>query len=132
MKKSLALAAVVLMMSGCSFLFVRGPASGWEDTQDLDRLRSIAAVRPCTTSKVPPITDGVLGAIYGVLGLVTLLAPDALERAPDATRKEEVFGGFFITGLGAVNIWSAVSGSKKVNDCRALRDKLNEALGRER
>ncbi len=133
MEKSLALAAVALMMSGCSFLFVGGPSSGWEDTQDLDRLRSIAAVRPCTTSKVPPITDGVLGAIYGGVALTMFFSPDAFEPAdPPMTRGEELFAVGFLAAMGAPTIWSALSGNKKVNECRALRDKLTEALRRER
>ena len=132
MEKSSALAAVALMMSGCSFLLVGGPSSGWEDTQDLDRLRSIAAVRPCTTSKVPPITDGVLGAMYGGVAFMMFFYPDAFERDPDQTRGEDLFAVGFLAGMAAPKIWSALSGNKKVNECRALRDKLTEALRRER
>jgi hypothetical protein len=67
------------------------------------------------------------------MALTIVFNPDAFKPAdPPMTRGEDLFAAGFLAAMGAPTIWSALSGNKKVNDCRALRDKLNEALRRER
>ena len=65
---------VVPFLSGCGLLFVHGPPSGWQHSQDLE---IIALTQPCTnTSKILPIIDGLIGVTGLLLGTVYWAATD--------------------------------------------------------
>ncbi len=60
MKKTLLLALVPLL-SGCGFAFVKGPPSGWQEIQDVDALGTRVLIQPCTSSRTLVWVDAIAG-----------------------------------------------------------------------
>jgi hypothetical protein len=76
MKRKLLALALVPFLSGCGLVFVNGPASGWQEIQDVDTLERMAVFSPCTSSRTLVWVDGVI-AVAGVIS--------AFERPADGS-----------------------------------------------
>jgi hypothetical protein len=139
MKKILML-ATVLTLSGCGIAFVNGPPSGWRESQDdSDALRGMAVMQPCSTGKFPIIGDVIIGGFGAGLVIAELYNQTQHDPGfvtyPDGTRHsvsgwgetEKTVAGFG-AALAAPYLLSAVLGNRKVNDCKAFHEKLQESL----
>jgi hypothetical protein len=94
---------------GCSVLFVQGPPPNHTSLRYFD----------CTSSRMPPISDGVLG------GLVALGSLGAAEEAR-ATGESQI--ALVWTGVGLGLLGSAVYGWMKTDTCRAAKAALSVRL----
>ena len=113
MKKTLLLALIPLL-SGCGFAFVKGPPSGWQEIQDVDALETRALIQPCTSSRTLVWVD----AIAGVGGVASMFEAEGSASVDEIVEKL----GFGLMGLaGGVG---AIVGLTKVNDCRAFNARL--------
>ena len=110
----LALALVLGSASSCSFVFVHGPPSGFEQMDSFS----------CTESYFVPVLDFV-GVGSSVIGAVTAEdEPGLFEEGGSlfALDKETQIAGNL--AFGAVLAASAVAGLRRVNHCRAAREAL--------
>lgn len=116
MSSLLIILVLLPIVSGCGLAFVNAPPTGWESSSDLE---TIALTQPCTNSKILVAVDGVLGAGY--------VAQGALYTQDDiwyVENKNALAIGSFV--LGGIGIASAVSGNRKVNECRQFMVSLAE------
>ena len=115
------------ILAGCS-LALQGPPSGWEMEEDADRLRLLASSNQCTTSSRSTLVDGVLGGWitgYGALQLVT-----GEELGESTVADDQVRGYAAVTmALGLPFLFSARNGKRKIDDCKAFHEKLEDTLG---
>mgnify|MGYP006996897450 CR=1 FL=1 len=132
---------VVPLLSGCSLLFVEGPAPGWRDANAEDLL-SMSISQPCTNSKILTTIDAVSAAVNGVYGIVGLFASNAFKGDYPAgywsytdfavpytqSSSEEALMYRAIASLiwSPIQAISAVKGRNRVNDCRAFNVRLSE------
>ena len=115
MKKTLLLALIPLL-SGCGFAFVKGPPSGWQEIQDVDGLEIRALIQPCTSSRTLVWVD----AIAGVGGVASMFEAEGSASVDEIVEKL----GFGLMGLaGGVG---AIVGLTKVNNCRAFNARVLE------
>ena len=123
MKKTLLLALVPLL-SGCGFAFVKGPPSGWQEIQDVDGLVTRALIQPCTSSRTLVWVDAAV-ALGGVSGFLEV----GQDRVGDTHGYDDIEEGlakilYGAMGLGGVS--GAFVGLTKVNDCRAFNARVLE------
>ena len=119
MKKTLLLALVPLL-SGCGFAFVKGPPSGWQEIQDVDAVTRMALIQPCTSSRTLVWVDAVVG-LGGVLSFAEVES-GYMDTIADDIEKGLAKIGYGVMGLaGGVG---AIVGLTKVNDCRAFNARL--------
>ena len=90
MKKTLLLALVPLL-SGCGFAFVKGPPSGWQEIQDVDALGTRVLIQPCTSSRTLVWVD----AIAGVGGVASMFEAEGSISVDEIVEKL----GFGLMGL---------------------------------
>lgn len=110
--------AVVVLVGGCSFLFVDAPPR---------RHRELAAVQ-CTSSNAVPIVDTVITALQA-LNLITAASKsdDEWDRQfdgdPPFSRKVAIgtYGAFTAIGAGAM-----IYGYATVSACRDAKDELRK------
>ena len=126
---------IVPFLSGCGLVFVNGPDPGWQDAS-ADALVTMAITRPCTARRTLVWVDGVLAAGFlasffetksaGNYSVQTGYGPFSGEynyRSYGYDYELELvtaFSAFLVTAAGAIK------GLKKINDCRAFHDRLNE------
>ena len=96
--RPLALALAVVVSTGCSFGWVRGPAPG--------RVH-------CTRSYAAPIVDSLVGTPVLALGV----AGAATAQDNDIFPEEAIYGPLLVLGL--VDVVSALYGYGAVHRCRA-------------
>ena len=121
MKKTLLLALVPLL-SGCGFAFVKGPPSGWQEIQDVDALETRALIQPCTSSRTLVWVDAVVG-LGGVLSFAEVES-GYMDTIADDIEKGLAKISYGLMGLaGGVG---AIVGLTKVNDCRAFNARVLE------
>ena len=116
MKKTL-LFALVPFLSGCGLAFVKGPPSGWQESQNVDAVTRMALIQPCTSSRTLVWVD----AIVGVGGVASMFEYELGEYRGSV---DENLGklGYGLMGLGGGI--GAIVGLTKVNDCRAFNARL--------
>ena len=107
-----------LMPTACGWIFVNGPPPNHE------RLNYFT----CTQSRVAPGIDLVWTG-FALLGVVTVLAASDAEVESHFGYGKGPAAGIY-AGWGAVTGLSAVSGFKKVNQCRDATALLLERLSR--
>lgn len=120
MKRYLALVAII-SMSGCSFLFVRGP-------QDLGN--PPRAYPLCTSSMTWPAVDGALALLFGIGMFSALNQSDEqyMSGNPDRDAEDQrteaaISLGIFTVAAGV----SAVIGYQRVNRCGTAREEFAKA-----
>ena len=106
---------MVPFFSACGLLFVEGPRSGWQGTQDIE---TIALTQPCTPSKALIAVDGAIGGLSTLFGVANLTANEY--------DKGVTVSSFFWVGILGVSVYQ---GNKRVNDCRAFNARLAELRG---
>jgi len=120
MKKTLLLALVPLL-SGCGFAFVKGPPSGWQEIQDVDALETRVLIQPCTNSRALVFVDGglaVLSVIGGVQALTTGI--DGFDE-----NQEKDYAAFSFVWAG-VETAAAIVGNGRISNCRAFNARVLE------
>lgn len=121
MKRSIALVAVISMLSGCSFLFVRGP----QDTGTPPRAYPL-----CTDSMTWPAVDGALALLFGIgmFSAINQSDEDYLRNNPDTRADEQRTSAAIAAGiLTAVAGVSAFIGYQRVNRCAGAREEFARA-----
>ncbi len=127
MKKTILI--LTLILAGCS-LALQGPPSGWE-MEEGDRLRLLASSNQCTTSSRSMVFDGVLGGWITGFGALQLVTGEELGESTVAD--DQVRGYAAVTmALGLPFLFSARNGKRKIDDCKAFHEKLEDALGHSR
>jgi hypothetical protein len=97
----------------CSLLFVDGPPAQHRSLPFFD----------CTSSRVAPVVDITLGALYGIA---------AVDVYASTGGPNDTFEGVAPVALTALALGSALYGFKKVSACREAVDDLTVRLYRER
>ena len=123
MKKTLLLALVPLL-SGCGFAFVKGPPSGWQEIQDVDALETRALIQPCTSSRTLVWVDAAVG-LGGVSGFLEV-GQDRVGYNTIADDIEEGLAKILYGAMGLGGGIGAIVGLTKVNDCRAFNARVLE------
>jgi hypothetical protein len=113
---------LIPFFSGCSLLFVKGPAPDWQNANAQD-LGTMALTQPCTNSKILPIIDGVLAGLNAVYGIAIFSDKDDFEWETDMNAN---FAGSMAFVWSGVLGYSTHKGNKNVNDCRAFGARLLE------
>ena len=121
MKKTLLLALVPLL-SGCGFAFVKGPPSGWQEIQDVDALETRALIQPCTSSRTLVWVDAAV-ALGGVSGFLEV-GQDRVGYTHGYDDIVEGLGKILYGAMGLGGGIGAIVGLTKVNDCRAFNARL--------
>ena len=121
MKKTLLLALIPLL-SGCGFAFVKGPPSGWQEIQDVDGLVTRALIQPCTSSRTLVWVDAAVG-LGGVSGFLEV-GQDRVGYNTIADDIEEGLAKILYGAMGLGGGIGAIVGLTKVNDCRAFNARL--------
>ena len=98
---------LVLALSGCSAIAVRGPNSPDEPGK-------------CSASYAAPVVDGVLGA-GGIIGGAIAASADEPESDTHIPSFRKLGGGLAIF-TGVVYAVSAVAGASTVHACKVARD----------
>ncbi len=123
MKKTLLLALIPLL-SGCGFAFVKGPPSGWQEIQDVDGLVTRALIQPCTSSRTLVWVDAAVG-----LGGVSEFLEVGQDRVGYNTIADDIEEGLAKILYGAMGLGGgigAIVGWNRVNDCRAFNARVLE------
>ncbi len=111
---------LVPLLSGCSLLFVHGPAPGWQDASAED-LTTMALTTPCTTSRGVLFLDAFGALITGSFAAVFISTGELTDGQGVEMGLWETYGPvIYPVALGV----GAIMGNQKVNDCRALYDRL--------
>ena len=121
MKKALLLALIPLL-SGCGFAFVKGPPSGWQEIQDVDGLVTRALIQPCTSSRTLVWVDAAVG-LTGVSGILE----GGQDRVGYTHGYDDIVEGLAKILYGAMGLGGgigAIVGWNRVNDCRAFNARL--------
>ena len=121
MKKTLLLALIPLL-SGCGFAFVKGPPSGWQEIQDVDGLVTRALIEPCTSSRTLVWVDAAV-ALGGVSGFLEV-GQDRVGYTHGYDDIEEGLAKILYGAMGLGGGIGAIVGLTKVNDCRAFNARL--------
>jgi len=103
-------ALVALSLTGCSFLFVRGPGD--------PATRPPTVYPDCTSSMTWPIVDGALAAMYA-FGAVGMLTTDGFGASTNDDEMEEaaIASMLFAIAAGA----GSYIGYQRVSECRDAR-----------
>ena len=115
------------ILAGCS-LALQGPPSGWEMEEDADRLRFLAQSNQCSTSSRSTLVDGVLGGWITGVGALQLVTGEQLGESTVADDQVRGYGAATMA-LGLPFLFSARTGKRKIDDCKAFHKKLVDTLG---
>jgi hypothetical protein len=113
---SLAVVVSLFLATGCSFVAVRGPASPRPD---------INSTVECTSGRVAPLLDSVVGASLLSLGALGTLTSASCNRDPNsfvslcpADKSSALTTSLVLAAVGGVYLWSALHGFNEVRECR--------------
>ena len=116
-----ALALLLAVQVGCSWLFVESPPAA-------DPLPG--QLLTCTDANFYPAADLVGAYVFGSIGLVALMA-SALLAAFDQDEAAPVFAlGAGSGAAGGLYLWSGIDGALDTSRCKELRMKLDPSYGR--
>jgi hypothetical protein len=109
-------AVLALFPTGCSFAFVDGPPTTHKQLPYFE----------CTSSNVLPTVDAVLGGIYGIAAVGTLVdAASSSSSSYSDNKGDAILAG----AAAAVLLASGIYGYQKTSSCREAKEQLMVRLG---
>ena len=117
---------LTMVLAGCS-LALQGPPSGWEVEEDADALRILAGSNQCSTSSRSMIFDGVLGGWTTGVGALQLVTGEWLGERTVPDDQVRAYGAATMA-VGLPFLLSARNGKRKIDDCKAFHEKLEDTL----
>lgn len=122
---------IALAGTGCSWLMVAGPPSA--QPSGPPGMTQAEAPLDCTREKFAPIVDTVFASMFGAGTLVAI--PGVYFVATEEDDWNQMFGAMLIgaavvyAGIAAPFYFSAKSGYRKVDACRAAHERRGYVLG---